>query len=255
LERSAARRRLAGAAFRFACTLRPHPPPAGFTLIEVILVVGLLAIVAAMAWPTFREMFEGARLSDAASELRTTLREARRRAVADGLAYRCDYLPDAGLVRIVPASDPFDVESDELDADPLAAPARSPSAPGDASTPDEDSDDFEPHRAQWELPQGVRILRREEFEADSYFADEPEDRPPTAAGGGGPADRPEWTPLCELHPDGSASAARIRMADGRGVVVEILVDPLTGAVEVGEPAPPPRRDLGSPDRVGRGGLP
>lgn len=223
-----------------------------------MLVVGLLAIVAAMAWPTFQEMFEGARLSDAASELRTTLREARRRAVADGLAYRCDYLPGAGLVRIVPASDPFEVDSDEFDP---GAPRRSaPSTLGRASTANEEADDFEPHRAQWELPHGVRILVREEFDPD--LAGEAEDRPPASAPAApGPADRPEWTPLCELRPDGSATAAPIRLADRRGLAVEILVDSLTGAVEIGEQTQRPRADARSPGAprpagpTGQGGSP
>ncbi|MBI2440227.1 MAG: prepilin-type N-terminal cleavage/methylation domain-containing protein [Lentisphaerae bacterium] len=58
-----------------------RPDEAGFTLIEVLLVVLLMAIAVAIAWPSFVRSFQGQRLSTAARTLVTVTRYARSMAV------------------------------------------------------------------------------------------------------------------------------------------------------------------------------
>lgn len=193
----------------------------GFTLIEIILVVGMLAILAAMAWPTFQSMFASARLSDCASELRTTLREARRRAIADGVAYRCDYQPELSLVRIVPSTDPYDQALEE------ATTAKPLDTEVDADTT------FEPFRTEYVLPDSIRILPRWEVERGPQGTEESEGDSSVDEGLARSMTR-AWIPLCEVYPDGSASETTIGVLDSRQVLVELSVDALTGAVEIGE---------------------
>lgn len=231
------------------------PGRRGFTLVEIILVLGLLAILAAMAWPSFQSMFEGARLADAASEVRTTLREARRHSIGDGIPYRCDYLAGRGLIRVVPASETLNVEdaasgvgaTDQGLDGPSRGAREARRARSDTSKSSSPAltksgtaageGDFEPFRVEIELPMGVRVLSALEFEEGP----EKKERSPSDAeepAGRGDANVPEkeegWIPLCDLHADGSASPATIRLADRRGMVIELTVDPLTGEVEIGD---------------------
>ena len=64
-----------------------HPAPrkqSGFTLIEAMVVVGIIAILGAMAGPAFQTMIRNNRLSTAASLLQVSLNIARGEAVKRG---------------------------------------------------------------------------------------------------------------------------------------------------------------------------
>jgi general secretion pathway protein H len=58
--------------------------PAGFTLVELIVVLAILAAFAALAAPSFSRTIASARLRSGASEVRATLARARSLAVAGG---------------------------------------------------------------------------------------------------------------------------------------------------------------------------
>jgi type II secretion system protein H len=58
--------------------------PAGFTLVELIVVLAILAAVVALAAPSFSRTIASARLRSGATEVRATLARARALAVADG---------------------------------------------------------------------------------------------------------------------------------------------------------------------------
>jgi type IV fimbrial biogenesis protein FimT len=58
----------------------------GFTLIEVIVIMGLIAIIAAIATPTFRELRENNQKKTAAFTLGTALNYARNEAITRGVS-------------------------------------------------------------------------------------------------------------------------------------------------------------------------
>ena len=58
--------------------------PAGFTLVELIVVMAILAAIVALAAPSFSRTVASARLRAGATEVRATLARARALAVADG---------------------------------------------------------------------------------------------------------------------------------------------------------------------------
>ena len=64
---------------------RPHTPTmSGFTLVELMTAIAVLAILAAIAVPSFRPIIENWRVRDAAAELQSTLYFARSEAVKRG---------------------------------------------------------------------------------------------------------------------------------------------------------------------------
>lgn len=64
--------------------MRPKNVPTGFTLIEILLVIAILCMLAAMAVPMLTGQLEAQRLKSAAEAIRSECREARVRAMQDG---------------------------------------------------------------------------------------------------------------------------------------------------------------------------
>jgi type II secretion system protein H len=80
---------------------RPSLPrrPGGFTLIEVLLVVAIMAVVAAMAWPMLRKPMAYRRLHSAAEVVRSELCQARTEAMRSGQTYAFRYQPGGDRFR------------------------------------------------------------------------------------------------------------------------------------------------------------
>ena len=74
-----------------------HPTrPAGFTLLELILVLAVLAIAAAMAAPSLRQFGRGRGAGDCAAQIVALTHYARTQAVTDGAVYRLNLDPASG---------------------------------------------------------------------------------------------------------------------------------------------------------------
>ena len=98
----------------FHAAFRRQRAPQGFTLIEAMVVVALVAILAALAVPSFTTMIANQRVSSAAQELQTLLSFARAEAVykrtqttvtATGQKWEAKVVPDGPLLREIVASD------------------------------------------------------------------------------------------------------------------------------------------------------
>ena len=61
---------------------------AGFTLVELLLVVTILATTAALVAPSFRGFYAGRQVADAAARLSVLLRRARTKAATEQLRVR-----------------------------------------------------------------------------------------------------------------------------------------------------------------------
>ncbi|MBN2217459.1 MAG: prepilin-type N-terminal cleavage/methylation domain-containing protein, partial [Pirellulales bacterium] len=60
----------------------------GVTLIELLLVLAILALVAATAWPSLERSLADQRLRDAADTIRAEWQHARAQAMSSGVAYQ-----------------------------------------------------------------------------------------------------------------------------------------------------------------------
>lgn len=78
-----------------------------FSLMEVILVLVLLVIVAAIAVPYTESMFREARPRAAADAVRAALLQARTHAMEEGRSYRFAIIPGGVTFRVAPHDDDF----------------------------------------------------------------------------------------------------------------------------------------------------
>lgn len=81
----------------------------GFTLLEILLVVGLVALLALMAWPALSNQITAAELPESATKLQSLLFMARSQAISDHKRYRVRF--DQGLEQPL-----VEVEPDSINA-------------------------------------------------------------------------------------------------------------------------------------------
>lgn len=81
---------------------------AGFTLVELLLVVMILATTAALVAPSFRGFYAGRQLADAAARLSVLLRRARTKAATEQLRVRLNIDPDSRIYWLTVEADPFE---------------------------------------------------------------------------------------------------------------------------------------------------
>ncbi len=74
----------------------------GFTLLETVLALALLAAVAALVWPALRSPLAGQSLEAAADQVRTAWSRARVRAMTTGVAHVFYAVPQQAAYRIEP---------------------------------------------------------------------------------------------------------------------------------------------------------
>ena len=217
---------------------RSHPRT-GFTLFELLLVVGIFSILLAMAWPAYDQMFAQRQLPEAANQLRTFLRDTRRQAMADGIVYRCDFVPETSRLRMVPASDPYEGESEEASAtdSQSAAPPSSATGMGVGNG----TEVFEPARVEEELSGGIQVIEEKKFEegpkaknSETKELENVEEQVETPTDGTSKDSSAKWVPIAVFYPDGSSAPATIRLIDKENHFVEIYVSALTGEVGIGE---------------------
>ncbi len=82
--------------------IRPRSRRRAFTLIEVILVLAIIVIIVAIAYPSLEGAYCQARLTAGADGFKAALLHARAQAVEDGIPYRVAILPGKGNFRVAP---------------------------------------------------------------------------------------------------------------------------------------------------------
>jgi prepilin-type N-terminal cleavage/methylation domain-containing protein len=182
---------------------RSAPPAfvrAGFSLLEVLLVLALLVVLAALVVPALEGPLAGERLRRSADQLRTAWTRARIRAMQSGEIYAFTFDPDAGTYRIAPL--------EALQAAP-AGPGGDASVRGPAGA------------STGQLPEDVVF----------YLG--------AAADPSGRADSPglqadNGAPLIVFYPDGTSSTAEVWLRNETAQAVPVLLRGLTGVSRVGD---------------------
>lgn len=171
-------------------------PRAGFTLLEVLLVLALIVMLTAIAIPSLETWYSDGKLTAGADHLRARFAEARSHAIEDNRAYRFAVMPGQGEYRLAP-DDP------EFWGDAPAA--------GAENTTD---DSGPPLVVEDRIPSGIRFSLGQGVSTSS-------------------ANSAGWVPILTFLPTGSCDAdVAIRLELEGCRPLEISVRALTGAVTV-----------------------
>lgn len=187
---------------------------AGFTLLELLLVCGVIVALSALLWPSAIGWLEADRLSRTADDLRGLLIGLRVRAMEEGTEYVFSFQPGSGSYRIArlggiqESAPPADAGSMNPDAKPRESFVRFDSGQVTGSH---------------SLVEGI------EFAIDQSAAQEPigSQFQVSAADASGT----NWTAI-EFKPDGTTADASFELVDRDGMGMTFQVRGLTGVVKV-----------------------
>ncbi len=209
--------------------LRPAPR-AAFTLVELLLVLGLLVTVAALAGPALVGPWANGRLRDAAGTVRNAAARARLAALRSGAPHGVWVELEGSALRIAPLAD----SSDETPAVGEFRGTSSGAAPASAGDPLERRPARHRLRETVRLPDGVQFAPGDQqwWAADRRLA------APLTEAGAEPSTGADAPPPGELaliwQPDGAAPGdAHLRVRDGRGKSLVVHIRGLTGGMSLG----------------------
>lgn len=186
----------------------------GYTLLEMMLVLGLIVALLGLAWPALRTRIARQRLESAAHDVRTELSKARLGAIQSGCIWEVRYAPGEGRLCVTCP--------DESAAD---SSARS----GDAVA------ELALRKQEIALPLGVC------FAIDSTLPGLPVGRPEALAPPAAPAslydaspeDGGAWSHPIRFFPDGTADDVEIVLENEAHDAVAVELEGLTGIARVG----------------------
>jgi prepilin-type N-terminal cleavage/methylation domain-containing protein len=184
----------------------------GFTLVELLLVLAIMAAVGMMTWPSLRRSMADYRLRTAADTVRTELCIARIEAMQSGEKYTFACGTERDRFAILP----------DGEAEPDGSNENSRSNESSAASGSTTGDS--PSSAEKMLPEGIEFR--------SLSVNEKTD----ATSGGGAATMTADASLSStisFYPDGTTSDARLTLGNEQGRTVELTLRGLTGAVTVG----------------------
>jgi prepilin-type N-terminal cleavage/methylation domain-containing protein len=165
-----------------------------YTILEVMLVLAIIVLLAAIAFPSIETMYGDVRLNAAADQIRARWADARTQAIEEGRPYRFAVQTD-GRFRVAPDTAEF----------------WGGGGTGDSSTPNDT--DMPPLDVEESLPKGVKF-------SDNGLSNS-----------GDPGDSGGWTTVVRFLPDGSASTDVEIVFESDGCrPLQLKLRGLTGAV-------------------------
>ncbi len=188
--------------------MRRAPPLRGFTLVEMLIVLALLAALASLAWPAVRGMAAKSELRSAAGNVRSALARARLRAIESGVPQRFRYQPGAGRYEALNCGTPDDASGEP------AQPSRVP------------TDILPPEPIGGVLPSGVHFAGPDEIAL-------PDEIRPSAPGRDAPIGSAGWSRPIVFQTNGKTCDLRLRLLGQDRHYVDVKLRGLTGSVKIG----------------------
>jgi prepilin-type N-terminal cleavage/methylation domain-containing protein len=177
-----------------------------FTLLELLLVLALMVVIAAIAWPSIKGPFESQRLSRSAEQVRAEFGKLRVRSMRTGQIHVFRFQPgQAGF-----AWEPWTNSVEDVNSSNIAGNGFGATAP--AVLPASSHED--------QLPEGIQ------FHAAEVTLDA---RASQLLGPGGEAAADaEWSDPIFFYPDGTTSNTHLVLNNTRGQAVIVTLRGLTG---------------------------
>lgn len=183
-----------------------------FTLVEMLLVLAVLVLLAAISVPVFYRSVRDATLRSAAEQVRTEWNKAHIKAMKSGRIQVFRFQPGGRRFQI----EPYTAVDDTIDAvNSTSTFAPPPPAP---------SPDSANENSRSQLPEGIKFLEGMTAEEERAKAVE------ESMGGGGGA----WSRPILFYPDGVSSDAWLVVADEHNSAIRVELRGLTGLAVLGD---------------------
>ena len=188
----------------------------GFTLVEMLIVVAVLATIAAVTLPALIRPLAKRELQDAAAEVRVELAKARLEAIESGVPRQFRFQPGTGVFEVSRKSMPVGGESDLFGG--FGGFAENQAERRIAASDDVPVEDSTVRQ----LPHGIL-----------FWTEERGDRPLSDSGQPDRLDNVEWSAPIIFYPNGRTSNAHLRLHGLPDYCVDVTLRGLTGAAKVG----------------------
>lgn len=188
-------------------TARKYQFPRGFTLLELMLVLAVLVVIAAVAWPSLIGPMSNQQLTSGAEQLRAAWTNARVQAMTTGIIQVCRYETNTRHYRIEPFAG-VDATEAMVPQDAFFEPGQSPLTNG--------QDLLLPESVVFRVGRGELDTRSDSLNQEAGAA---------ASG---------WSSPIYFYPDGTTSNASVAIANDRGLFVLLVLRGLTGVVTVSD---------------------
>lgn len=184
------------------------------SLLELLIVLGLLVVVAAMAIPTLERPMQAERLRRAAQLVQAQWDRARVRAMQSGQIMVFQYQPESGRFRVQPwTTDDFALESSEM----LTNADASSSAATALTYTDV-------------LPEGIEFFTSITLSETRSITIEEELSKLTQS----VSPDNSWSAPVLFYPDGTATTAEVTLANDSGSYITIRLRGLTGIARISD---------------------
>jgi len=187
-----------------------------FTLVELMLVLAVIGVLAAVAWPSVLRLQADHELSSAAEQARLLLSQARTQSIQTGLAYQVRYEPNGRYICVLP----FEAELSQGDAGANSGNPIVTSAPRfTGELPKTIS--FAPASMGTTITSGTGMAQKL---PESAFQGLPDATALAAV---------EWSPPLPFLSEGTSQDTLLTLADRRGHRIDLQIRGLTAATSVG----------------------
>ena len=203
----------------FMTTRHPSRPRCisrgGFTLLEVLLVLGLLVVLASVVYPALERPFASERLRKGADQIRAEWTRARVRAMTSGVPQVFRYQLESGTFRLETWGG-LDIAIEASDAASLNAAAGQTAVSHGANA-----------QGDRQLPEDVLFVGGQ-TQADSKAS------LVAPAGTGSLAEQASWSQPIYFYPDGTTSTANLLMRNSGELFIMLTLRGLTGTTSVSD---------------------
>ena len=198
----------------FGRTRPPRPSRRrAVTLMEVLLVLVVLTLIAATAWPSLQRSFANQRLRDAADLVRAEWAGARAEAMRSGVAQQFHYTPEEQTFWVAPCED-------ALGSEPSSTSVNAPTDVESGSNYSMLPDEIFFHEGQVQSESSRAASADQASQAEEIDPGMIEDGEPGA-------------PIV-FYPNGTCSSARLVLRNEYGRGITVTIRGLTGMSDVSE---------------------
>ena len=181
-----------------------------FTVLEVVLVLALLVVLAAIIWPSFDRPFSTQRLHSAADVVKSEWMRSRIRAMTTGLPHVFRFQPETGYFQIECLGG-MDAEIESSQPMDFGVPIQPKLPTGEADAPG--------------LPDGVVFLQSQTVSDMRGMMVESQAVVQASAG---------WSQPIFFYPDGTTSTAQLVLRNEHELYVLVQLRGLTGVATVSD---------------------